>query len=92
MRHALPLNQCQDFAVMASSLHGGGTTRGRKPAPCDRDVEVYKALRAHELMLNQAASAFEHAVTTRLVTLNGGAAAAFLNLTGSTFEKRRPRP
>src|SRR2546422_6759237 len=46
-------------------------------------VEVYKAVRAHELMLNEAASAFEHAVIAPLVVLNGGAVVAFLTLVGA---------
>jgi uncharacterized membrane protein len=46
-------------------------------------AEVYKAVRAHELMLNQAASRFEHAFLGPLVVLNGGALVAFLALLGA---------
>lgn len=49
-----------------------------------------RRLRAHEVMLNQAASAFEHAVTITLVTLNGGAAAAFLTLLGAISKNGVP--
>jgi hypothetical protein len=52
----------------------------------DPDLEIYKAVRAHEVMLNQAASAFEHAVYTRLAALNGGAAAAFVTLLGTLLK------
>ncbi len=50
------------------------------------DIEIYKAVRAHEVMLNQAVSAFEHAVYTRLAALNGGAAAAFVTLLGTQLK------
>lgn len=50
------------------------------------DIEIYKAVRAHEVMLNQAVSAFEHAVYTRLAALNGGAAAAFVTLLGTQIK------
>jgi hypothetical protein len=46
-------------------------------------LEVYKAERAHELMLNQATSAFEHAAIAPLLVLNGGGAVAFLTLLGA---------
>lgn len=52
----------------------------------NQDIEIYKAVRAHEVMLNQAASAFEHAVYTRLAALNGGAAAAFVTLLGTQIK------
>jgi hypothetical protein len=45
--------------------------------------EVYKAVRSHELMLNQATSAFEHAAIAPLLLLNGGGAVAFLTLLGA---------
>jgi hypothetical protein len=48
---------------------------------------LYDAVRAHEVMLNQATSAFEHAVITRLTLLNGGAATAFLTLLGAISAK-----
>jgi hypothetical protein len=52
----------------------------------DPKIEIYKAVRAHEVMLNQAVSAFEHAVYTRLAALNGGAAAAFVTLLGTLLK------
>lgn len=51
-------------------------------------VEVYKAERAHELMLNQATSAFEHAAIAPLLLLNGGGAVAFLTLLGAVSDPR----
>ncbi|HEX3691258.1 MAG TPA: hypothetical protein VHV28_16270 [Solirubrobacteraceae bacterium] len=68
---------------MAGSSGPGPSTAqslvdGRLPDP----LELYKAVRAHELMLNGAASAFEQAVITRLAALNGGAASVFLTLLG----------
>jgi hypothetical protein len=54
----------------------------------NRILEFYKALRAHELMLNQATAAFERAALQPLFLLNGGAVAAFLALLGSTFVKQ----
>jgi transposase-like protein len=41
-----------------------GGSRGSELAA--EAIELYKAVRAHEVMLNQAASAYEHAVVTRL--------------------------
>jgi hypothetical protein len=46
-------------------------------------LEVYKAWRNHELVLNRARATFEHAVLSPLYLLNGGAAAAFLTLLGA---------
>ncbi len=46
-------------------------------------AEVYKAVRAHELMLNEAAAAQERSIVPPLLTLNGGAAVAFLTLLGA---------
>jgi hypothetical protein len=48
--------------------------------------EVYIAVRAHEVMLNEAAAAQERAVVPPLLTLNGGAAVAFLTLLGALGE------
>jgi hypothetical protein len=50
--------------------------------------EAYKAVRAHELMLNQATAAFEHAVLAPLVLLNGGAIVAYLTLLGTLADNR----
>jgi len=41
-------------------------------------VALHEALRAHELELNRATAAFEHAVIAPLTLVNGGAAAAWL--------------
>ncbi len=46
-------------------------------------VDVYKSIRAHELMLNQATSAYEHATVAPLILVNGGAAIAYLTLVGA---------
>ncbi|MGH1488064.1 MAG: hypothetical protein ACRBK7_01515 [Acidimicrobiales bacterium] len=46
-------------------------------------IEIYKAVRAHELELNKAVAAFEHAVLAPLYLLNGGGAVAFLTLIGA---------
>jgi hypothetical protein len=50
-------------------------------------VEAYRAVRSHELMLNQATSAFEHAVLVPLTALNGGAVVALLTLAGAVADK-----
>ena len=50
------------------------------------ELEVYKAVRAHELMLNQATAAFEHAAIAPLLLINGGGAVAFLTLLGATTD------
>lgn len=52
-------------------------------APGKSDIAVYEAVRAHELMLNQATGAFEHAVLAPLYLLNGGGAIALLTLAGA---------
>jgi hypothetical protein len=61
-----------------------------EPPECDgaddggvSPARLYDAVRTHEVMLNEAASAFEHAVIARLTLLNGGAATAFLTLLGA---------
>ena len=51
--------------------------------PTEVDVQVYQAVRAHEVELNRATAAFEHAVLAPLYLLNGGAAIAFLTLLGA---------
>ncbi len=53
----------------------------------DRPLEEYKALRAHELMLNERTSEFERAALQPLFLLNGGAVVAFLTLLGAIWEK-----
>jgi hypothetical protein len=47
------------------------------------ELEVYRAVRAHELMLNEATSRFEHAAIAPLLLINGGGAVAFLTLLGA---------
>jgi hypothetical protein len=64
----------------SSGPEPSGTVAADQPAP--DTLELYKAVRAHELMLNEAASAYEHAVITRLAALNGAAAGTFLTLLG----------
>jgi hypothetical protein len=54
-------------------------------------VEAYKAVREHELMLNEATSRFEHAMLAPLAILNGGAAVAFLTLMGAMLGKESGR-
>jgi hypothetical protein len=54
-----------------------------EPPSREVEVEVYRAERAHELMLNEATSAFEHAAIAPLLLLNGGGAVAFLTLLGA---------
>ena len=51
------------------------------------EIEAYNAVRAHELMLNQATAAFEHAAIAPLLLINGGGAVAFLTLLGATADK-----
>ena len=62
------------------------TVSGMEDPGTNPDIEIYKAVRAHEVMLNQAVSAFEHATYTRLAALNGGAAAAFITLLGTLLK------
>lgn len=57
-----------------------GANRG---ASGNGDLAIYKAVRAHELELNRATAAFEHAVLAPLYLLNGGAVVAFLTLLGA---------
>lgn len=47
---------------------------------------LHVAVRAHELELNRATAAFEHAVIAPLTLLNGGAAAAWLTFLGGGSE------
>jgi hypothetical protein len=67
-------------------------TPSRRPSPNDAisslTNEAYKAERAHELMLNQATSAFEHAAISPLFFLNGGGAVAFLTLLGAVSDPK----
>ena len=53
------------------------------PNPPADPTAAYSAVREHELVLNEAAAAMERAVIPPLLTLNGGAAAAFLTLLGA---------
>jgi hypothetical protein len=73
----VPSESKKGFRRQQRSTHDQGSTL--KPDP----TEVYKAIRAHELMLNEAAAAQERSVIPPLLTLNGGAAAAFLTLLGA---------
>lgn len=62
--------------------------RGDNPAAegqpaTESDIAVYEAQRAHELELNKATAAFEHALVSPLFLLNGGGAVAFLTLLGA---------
>jgi hypothetical protein len=50
-------------------------------------LERYKALRAHELLLNRATAEFERAALQPLFLLNGGAVVAFLTLLGAVWGK-----
>ena len=50
------------------------------------NIEIYKALRAHELELNRATAAFEHAALRHTTLLNGGALVAFLTLLGAIWK------
>lgn len=54
-------------------------------------LEKYKLDRQHELELNRATAAYEHATLRTLMVLNGGAAAAFLTLLGAVWSSG-PRP
>jgi hypothetical protein len=58
----------------------GESTQGNVPAA---GIEVYKAIRSHEIMLNQATSTYEHATVAPLILVNGGAAVAYLTLAGA---------
>ena len=73
----MPSESEQGFGPQPRSTHDKDSTL--EPDP----TEVYKAIRAHELMLNEAAAAQERSVIPPLLTLNGGAAAAFLTLLGA---------
>ncbi len=53
----------------------------------DPKVGAYAAVRAHELMLNEAVSRLEHARLAPLIVLNGGALVAFLTLLGALLGK-----
>lgn len=53
----------------------------------DPKLSAYEAVRAHELMLNEAVSRFEHARLAPLIALNGGAVIAFLTLLGVLLGK-----
>lgn len=53
----------------------------------DPKRSAYEAVRAHERMLNEAASRFEHARLAPLIALNGGAVVAYLTLLGALMSK-----
>ena len=48
--------------------------------------EIYNAVKEHELELNRATAAFEHAALKSGIILNGGAATAFTTLIGAINE------
>lgn len=73
----VPSESEKGFGRQQRSTHDHDSTL--EPDP----TEVYKAIRAHELMLNEAAAAQERSVIPPLLTLNGGAAVAFLTLLGA---------
>jgi hypothetical protein len=52
----------------------------------DFALERYKADREHELELNKATAAYEHAWIRAATALNGGAAAAFVTLLGVVWK------
>jgi hypothetical protein len=60
-------------------------------SPPDFFLEWYKLHRQHELELNKATLAYELELAKLFVLLNGGAAGAFLTLTGAVW-KDGPRP
>ena len=51
----------------------------------DFALEKYKLDRKHELELNRATAAYEHATLRTFMVLNGGAAVAFLTLLGAVW-------
>lgn len=57
----------------------------------DPKISAYEAVRAHELMLNEAVSRLEHASLAPLIALNGGAVVAFLTLLGVLLGKDSER-
>lgn len=63
---------------------GPATRQGPGGDPLSADLAVHRAQRQHELELNRATAAFEHAVLQTLFLLNGGAAVALLTLLGAT--------
>ena len=82
-----------DFALCRRSVtrvSDGGPRQGSVDADVSPALETYKAIRAHELMLNQATSAFEHATLAPLLLLNGGAAVAYLTLLGALVGREHP--
>jgi hypothetical protein len=56
-------------------------------ADSDRALEIYKAVRAHEVALNEVRAALERGVLAPLITLNGGAVIAYLTLLGALSGK-----
>lgn len=55
--------------------------------PDDPETTAYQAVRAHELMLDEAVSRFDHARLAPLIVLNGGAVVALLTLLGALLGK-----
>jgi hypothetical protein len=74
------------LAMTADAGHGKSVDRFQSPEgqlSAEPWAEAYKAVRAHEVMLNQATSAFQHAILAPLVVINGGAIVAYLTLVGA---------
>jgi len=69
--------------VQAQSNPGGSQADLSSNGSEGAGIEVYRSIRAHELMLNQATSAYEHATVGPLIVINGGAAIAYLTLVGA---------
>jgi nitroreductase len=55
--------------------------------PASWALEQYKAVHEHELELNKATAAFEHAALQPLFLLTGGALVAFLTLLGAIWKE-----
>jgi hypothetical protein len=69
------------------SEQGRGSSASDDQPATERDLAIYQAQRAHELELNKATAAFEHALVSPLFLLNGGAVVAFLTLLGAASAK-----
>jgi hypothetical protein len=53
----------------------------------ENERAIYQGQREHELELNRATAAYEHAIVSPLFLLNGGAVVAFLTLLGTATKK-----
>ena len=61
----------------------GGRRPPRRPTDLSTASSFYRSVPTHEVVLNEATAAQERAVHAPLLTLNGGAAAAFVTLLGA---------